>query len=195
MARLTKRDVVRKLATAKAAAGQDFAVVFSVACVGAAADPRWLLQAAIVEAAGGSAVSYDMADDSGKVKVFPTIDKVIQFVSQVNESNNGDYSGLEVSTGIVFASKVPANIYTDAERKIVVLNKLAPVQDDKREALASLLSGPMLEWATGNAAQQARYAEVNAQRIALEGDVSAIEAEVVRLQAIVDSENGGGGGA
>ena len=85
---------------------------------------------------------------------------------------------------------MPANIYTEAENKVVKLTKARASQVEKQGALAALIGvgGAYHGWDNGNAAQQARYAETVEQISVIGNDVDAIDAEIVRLNAVVASK-------
>lgn len=189
MPRKSIRVLAAEVAARKVAQGVDYrTTVFLARAFGKASNPKWTLTVALSHAGGGSD-DFEVADDSGKVKYFPTMDAALRVGSQIEENPVGRYNVM-TETGEMFASKVPANIYTDAENKIVKLNRLDVAQTEKLNALSALIAsgGPMHGWDTGNAAQQAKHAEVSAQIAAINEDISAIGAEVVRLQAVVDSQ-------
>lgn len=159
-----------------------------VSGIGKAADPRWLAKICLSIQGGGSDL-FDVADDSGKIKVFQTVDAAIRFAAQVSEDGMGRYK-VDAKSNLLYATKVPANIYTDAENKVVKLTKVRLVQVEKGAALSALVGvgGAYYGWDNGNAAQQARYAETYEQINALDADVSAIDDEIVRLNAIIASK-------
>lgn len=189
MQRLTKRAAIAQVAERKTAQGGAFVCTLMAAAVGKASDPRWSL---VIGLTDGDAVreEFAVADDSGKVKLFGTLDQVVKFAAEVVESPNGDYQLPSIETGALYASKVPADIYADAERKVVKLTKVMGVQLAKRTALQNLLSegGPMFGWDSGNAAQRARFEEVEAEISAVNGDYNAISDEIAAQQAVVDSK-------
>ena len=190
MARKTSRQLTALVNAAKIAEPAKTVaelVQLELVAIGKAADPRWFLNVAISNGVGGF-VAYEFADDSGKQKAFSTVDSVIRAAAVFAEANDGVYSVTQADTAGLYASKVPADIYTDAENKVVKLGRIKTAQEEKVAALNVLLAGPMLGWDAGNAAQVARHAEVTAQVATITGDIAAITAEVVRLQAVVDSK-------
>lgn len=188
MARKTLRVLAGEAAARKLAQGANFSAILRADAFGKATDPKWKLIVALSAVSGGTD-DFVVADDSGKERFFPTVDSALRVGAQIAEHPTGSYS-VFVETGALFASKVPANIYTDAENKIVKLNRVNVVQTAKLNALSDLVAvgGPMHGWDIGNAAQQAKFAEVSAQIDAVNVDITAIGAEVTRLQAIVDSK-------
>lgn len=186
--RKTLRDLQAEAALRKAAQGGNFDMSVLVSGIGKAADPRWLAKVCLSIPGGGSD-DFEVADDSGKIKVFPTVDAAIRFAAQVSESGVGRYK-VNVESNLLYATKVPANIYTDAENKVVKLTKVRLVQVEKGAALSALVNpgGAYHGWDNGNAAQQARYAETYKQINALDADVSAIDDEIMRLNAIIASK-------
>jgi len=190
MARKTSRQLsvlVNAAKIAEPAKNVSELVKLSLVAIGKASDPRWFLDVGISNGVGGF-VDYEFSDDSGKQKAFATLDSVIRAASVFAESNDGVYSVTQADTGGLYASKVPADIYTDAENKIVRLGRVKVGQVAKSAALQALLDGPMLGWDAGNAAQVAKHAEITAQVATITGDVAAIDAEVIRLQTVVDSK-------
>lgn len=190
VSRSTLREILVGVAQLKSMYGSAVKISVVASGVGKAADPKWQGQVIMSEANNPAAPTTQaiIADDSGKIKMFGTLDALLKAFATVAESANGDYE-IEVKTGAIFASKVPANIYTDAENKIVRLNKIKTAQTAKHGALVALTAtgGAMFGWDTGNAAQVSRYEEIVAQAAAINLDVAAITAEVTRLQGVVDS--------
>ena len=187
--RNTLREIAGMVAARKAVHGAMLEVIALSVAIGKAADPKWegrLLMSSLADPTPSEGVI--IADDSGKIKMFQTLDALMRAVASVAENSIGVYK-IDMDTGAIFASKVPANIYTDAENKIVKLNKIKTAQTAKHGALVALTSagGAMFGWDTGNAAQVSRYEEIVAQAAAINRDVDAITAEVTRLQAVVDS--------
>lgn len=183
--RATKREIARQVAVAKVAAGYGNYGVDLVA-VGKASDPRWM--GVVNFATTADTFEFDVADDSGKVKLFGTVDAAVKFIAGVNEDSMGVYDYLSIQTGDLYASSVPSDIYADAERKVTSLTRVMAAQQGKATALNALLTGVMATWATGNAAQQAKFTEVTVQHTAVVADVAALTAEIAKQQAIVDSK-------
>lgn len=175
------RATVRKLAGILAAykvGNPGFTPVFACSAVGT--DKQLKVQST-VKVDGGAPVT--IAADNGKIKTFSDVDAAIQAFSKISESNNGVYS-LSVDTGALFASKVPTNMVSAAESKIIALTKTKANQTAQKASLdADLVL--MAGWDTGNAAQQARFAEVTAQSATVADDIGALTAELARLALIV----------
>lgn len=129
--------------------------------------------------------AYEIATDAGKVKTFGNIDDLLKSAAKIAEVGNGVYS-VSVDTGAVLASKVPNDMQVFAENQIVKLNKTKVSQNAIIAGLDDDL-GLMVGWENGNAAQQAKKIEVQAQRAAVVADVAAIDAEIVKYQAIVSA--------
>lgn len=129
------------------------------------------------------ATQYEVASDSGKLRVFGTLDDCIKVAAKVHEANDGQYS-VTVATADLLASPAPANIGDYLAAQIAKLGKVKAAQTDKSAALADQLAA-MAGWDSGNAAQVARFNEVTAQKVAVDGDIVAIDAEVVRLTALI----------
>lgn len=128
------------------------------------------------------ATVYEVAGDSGKIKVFADIDSLMKFAAKAAEKGNGVYN-VEVNTGALLASSVPADMQSWAEAQIIRLNKAKVSQQAVVDAIDDQL-GLMIGWENGNAAQQAKKAEVTAQRACVVTDIAAIDTEVARLTVI-----------
>lgn len=128
------------------------------------------------------ATEYDIATDAGKVKVFGDVDSFLKTAAKIAEKGNGSYS-VTVDTGTVLASSVPSDMKSWAEAQIIRLNKAKLTQQATIESVDDQL-GLMVGWENGNAAQQAKKAEVQAQRACVVNDISAIDTEIARLQVI-----------
>lgn len=176
------RKTVRKLAAEVATKRQSVpSFVPTVTCT-AVGLSKSLKVVAFVDTDGAGGGGY-IATDSGKVKNFPDVDGVIASMSKIHEDSVGDYT-LKVETGAIFASKAPTDIVAAAESKIVTLTKVKNRQQAVSGELAASLV-LMAGWDTGNAAQQARFAEVTAEKGAVDADVVALTDELARLAAIV----------
>ncbi|MGV0950467.1 MAG: hypothetical protein ACOYB3_07305 [Azonexus sp.] len=127
--------------------------------------------------------TFELASDSGKIKTFSTVDDFLRYVAKAAEKGDGVYN-VEVNTGALLASSVPSNISTWAASKIVSLGKTKANQIAAGVALDGQIAS-MAGWNLGNAAQQAKLAETQAQKAAVLVDIAAIDTEVVRLQALV----------
>ena len=128
------------------------------------------------------ASTYEIASDSGKVKVFSDVDSFLKFAAKAAEKGNGIYS-VEVDTGVLLASSVPADLPSWADAQIIRLNKAKITQQSVISNIDDML-GLMVGWENGNAAQQAKKLEVQAQRAAVVTDIAAIDTEVARLAVI-----------
>lgn len=189
--RYTSRALKRALETYKAANPKPDSVTSNLIIQGTPADPKWVVQVIVdFQLTGGDYIVLTFADENGKVKKFATIDAVVKALSQVDEAGDGQYAIGSIETGAFFSSNVPADVYRDAENKVVKLTKVAVAQTAKRGALADLIGegGAYFGWNAGNAAQRARYAETQAQIVSLDADSVAIMAEITRLNALIDSK-------
>lgn len=122
---------------------------------------------------------YELAADSGKVQTFQDVDGFVKKVAKFNEDGEGVYT-VTVDTGALLASSVPANLVTAKAAKIASLNKTKVAQNAvvvTLDAQIALMPG----WDVGNAAQRAKLAEVQAQKVAVVGDIAAIDAELLAL--------------
>lgn len=129
-----------------------------------------------------SAVEYVLAGDSGKIKVFTDVDSFLKFAAKAAEKGNGVYS-VEVDTGVLLASSVPNDLTSWADSQIIRLNKAKLTQQSIIAGIDDQL-GLMVGWENGNAAQQAKKLEVQAQRACVVTDIAAIDTEVARLAVI-----------
>lgn len=157
--------------------------------IGKASDPSWSLVLTMVDNDLQS-TNVIIADDSGKVRKFPTLDALVKAVAFVAEDGAGNYAFSQIATGEAFASKVPANIYADAESKKAKLVKIKAAQIVKKSSLTALIQsgGAMFGWDTGNAVQRARFAETEAQINTIAADVVALGGEIDRLQTVIESD-------
>lgn len=128
------------------------------------------------------AVEYELAGDSGKLKTFSDVDSFLKFAAKAAEKGNGIYQ-VEVETGALLASSVPADMQSWAESQIVRLNKAKVSQQAVIASLDDQL-GLMVGWENGNAAQQAKKVETQAQRACVVTDIAAIDTELARLAVI-----------
>ena len=128
------------------------------------------------------ATVYEVATDSGKLKTFTDVDSFLKAAAKAAEKGNGVYS-VEVDTGALLASSVPADMQSWAEAQIVRLNKAKVSQQALIVNIDDQL-GLMVGWENGNAAQQAKKLETQAQRACIVTDIAAIDTEVARLAVI-----------
>ncbi len=128
------------------------------------------------------ATVYEVATDSGKLKTFADVDSFLKAAAKAAEKGNGVYT-VEVDTGALLASSVPADMQSWAEAQIVRLNKAKVSQQALIVSIDDQL-GLMVGWENGNAAQQAKKLETQAQRACVVTDIAAIDTEVARLAVI-----------
>jgi hypothetical protein len=122
---------------------------------------------------------YELAADSGKVQTFPDVDSFVKKVAKFNEDGEGVYT-VTIDTGALLASSVPANLVAAKAAKVVSLTKIKAAQNAVVVALDAQIA-LMPGWEVGNAAQRAKLAEVQAQKVAVVGDIAAIDAEILAL--------------
>lgn len=175
MARKTIRELYR-LFTVEKVSSPNAVGVIKASAVGT--DKALRFRATI----GIGANTYDLASDSGKIKVFSDVDSVLKFAAKAAEKGNGVYT-VEVDTGALLASSVPADLKAWAEAQIVRLNKAKVSQQAAVDGIDDQL-GLMVGWENGNAAQQAKKLEMQAQRACVVTDIAAIDTENARLAAI-----------
>lgn len=175
MARKTLREISR-LFTAEKVGTPGAVAVLKATAVGT--DKALRLVASI----GIGAATYEIASDSGKLKTFTDIDGVLKFAAKAAEKGNGVYT-VEVDTGSLLASGVPNDLQSWAEAQIVRLNKAKVTQQSVIAGIDDQL-GLMVGWEAGNAAQQAKKLETQAQRACVVTDIAAIDTEVARLTVI-----------
>lgn len=130
-----------------------------------------------------NSVVYECASDNGRVKVFSDVDGFLKYVARAAEAGDGVYT-VEIDTGALLASSVPSNMVTWAQSQITRLNKVKTAQNAVIVGLDDQL-GFMVGWENGNAAQQDKKAETQAQKVAVQTDIAAIDAELLRLADIV----------
>lgn len=128
------------------------------------------------------ATTYEVAGDSGKLKTFSDVDSFLKYAAKAAEKGNGVYT-VEVDTGALLASSVPADMQSWAEAQIVRLNKAKVSQQALIVSIDDQL-GLMVGWENGNAAQAAKKAETQAQRACVVTDIAAIDTEIARLAVI-----------
>lgn len=128
------------------------------------------------------AITYDVASDSGKLKTFTDVDSFLKYAAKAAEKGNGVYA-VEVDTGSLLASSVPADMQSWADSQIVRLNKAKISQQALIVQIDDQL-GLMVGWENGNAAQAVKKAETQAQRACVVTDIAAIDTEIARLAVI-----------
>lgn len=122
---------------------------------------------------------YEAASNSGKVQTFGDMDAVVKFLAGAVETSTGTYN-VPIETGVVLVKPIPADLaaWAAAEVERLGVRRLAQVAvGTKLDNQLELMEG----WETGNALQQAKQAEVQAQQACVVGDIAAIDAEIVRL--------------
>lgn len=175
MARKTLRELSRLFQVEKSTNPSAVAVIKASAVPG---DKKLRF----VGTVGIGATTYEIAGDSGKIKVFADVDSLMKFAAKAAEKGNGVYT-VEVDTGSLLASSVPSDMQSWADAQIIRLNKAKLSQQAVITEIDNQL-GLMIGWENGNAAQQAKKLEVQAQRAAVVTDIAAIDTEVARLAVI-----------
>ena len=175
MARKTLRELTRLFTVEKST---NPTAVAALRCVAVAADKALRFAGKMTI----GATTYELAGDSGKLKTFPDVDSFLKFCAKAAENGNGIYS-VEIETGALLASSVPADMKTWADSQIVRLNK---VKVSQQLVIANINEqlGLMIGWENGNAAQQAKKVETQAQRACVVTDIEAIDTELARLAVI-----------
>lgn len=175
MARKTLREISR-LFTAEKLTTPGIVGVLKMVAIGNDKALRF------VATIGIGASVYEVASDSGKLKTFTDVDGFLKFAAKAAEKGNGVYT-VEVDTGSLLASNVPNDLQTWAESQIIRLNKSKVTQQAVIANIDDQL-GLMVGWESGNAAQQAKKLETQAQRACVVTDIAAIDTEVARLAVI-----------
>ena len=175
MARKTLREISR-LFTAEKVGTPGVVATLKMHAVGTDKALRF------VATIGVGAATYEVAGDSGKLKTFTDVDGFLKFAAKAAEKGNGVYT-VEVDTGSLLASGVPNDLQSWAESQIVRLNKSKMTQQAVIANIDDQL-GLMVGWEAGNAAQQAKKLETQAQRACVVTDIAAIDTEVARLAVI-----------
>lgn len=177
MARKTSREISRLFAAEKLVNPAAVAVL-SLAAVGTDKALRFSATMTV----GGTV--FEVAADSGKLKMFSDVDGFLKFAAKCAEKGNGVYS-VEVDTKSLLASSVPNDMQSWADAQIIRLNKAKLTQQAVISDIDDQL-GLMVGWENGNAAQQYKKTETQAQRDCVVTDISAIDAEVARLTVIAN---------
>ncbi len=125
---------------------------------------------------------YDMASDTGKLKIFTDVDSFLKQAAKCVEKGSGVYT-VDVDTLALLASSVPSDMVSYANAQMVRLNKTKLGQQALITTIDDQL-GLMVGWESGNAAQQTKKAETQAQRACVVTDIAAIDTEVARLAVI-----------
>lgn len=123
--------------------------------------------------------TYELAADNGKVQTFLDVDGFVKKVAKFNEDGEGVYT-VTIDTGSLLASSVPSNLVAAKAAKVASLTKTKAAQNAVVVALDAQIA-LMPGWDVGNAAQRAKLAEVQAQKVAVVGDIAAIDAEILAL--------------
>lgn len=173
--RKTLRELAR-LVAAKKVAVPGFVPTIKLQAVGTDKQLR------LVGTVDIDADTFECASDNGRIKVFSDVDGFLKYVAKAAEAGDGVYN-VEVDTGALLASSVPSNMVTWAQSQITRLGKVKLAQQGVIVTLDEQL-GFMVGWESGNAAQQAKKAETEAQKVAVTTDIAAIDAEVARLTVI-----------
>lgn len=175
MARKTLREISR-LFTAEKVTTPGAVGVLKMVAIGSDKALRFMATIGI-----GASV-YEVASDSGKLKTFTDVDGFLKFAAKAAEKGNGVYT-VEVDTGSLLASSVPNDMQSWANAQIIKLNK-AKTNQQAVIAYVDEQLGLMVGWEAGNAAQQAKKLETQAQRACVVTDIAAIDTEVARLAVI-----------
>ena len=175
MARKTLRELTRLFTVEKST---NPLAVAALRCVAVGADKALRFAGKMTI----GATTYDLAGDSGKLKTFSDVDSFLKLCAKAAEKGNGIYS-VEIETGALLASSVPADMKAWADSQIVRLNK-AKVSQQAVIANIDEQLGLMIGWENGNAAQQAKKVETQAQRACVVTDIAAIDTELARLAVI-----------
>lgn len=177
MARKTMRELSRLFQAAKVAT-PGLVATLKLATVGT--DKGLRFQGVI----GIDGVDYEVAGDNGKLRTFSDVDSFLKFAAKSAEVGDGVYQ-VEVDTGALLASTVPSDLISWSEAQIVRLNKVKAAQNGVVAKIDEQLT-LMVGWENGNAAQQAKKAETEAQRACVVTDIAAIDTEIARLTAVVN---------
>ena len=175
MARKTSREISRLFAAEKLVNPAAVAVL-AMAAVGTDKALRFMATMTV----GGTV--FEVAGDSGKLKTFTDVDGFLKFAAKCAEKGDGVYS-VEVDTKALLASSVPNDMKLWADSQIVRLGKAKLTQQAIISGIDDQL-GLMIGWENGNAAQQAKKVETQAQRACVVTDIAAIDTELARLAVI-----------
>ena len=134
---------------------------------------------------GIGATNYEVAADNGKLKTFATADDFVKTIAKYMPTGSGTYA-LSVATGLVLVGSIPSDLKKDAASKVL---KYGAVKTSQQAQVVSIDAdlALMVDWENGNALQQARKAEVQAQRVAVVEDIAAIDALIANYTAIANS--------
>jgi len=124
-------------------------------------------------------VDYLAATNTGKQAVFGDLDAAIKYFAGCVETSDGVYT-VAIETGEALVKNIPVDLAAWAEAEIVRLGVRKTAQQAVVAGLDVQLA-LMAGWETGNVKQQAKKAEVTAQKTAVVEDIAAIDAEIARL--------------
>lgn len=175
MTRKTSREISRIYAAEKTT-NPGAVAVLSMNAVGTDKSLRYIATVTI------GAAAFDVAGDNGRLKVFADVDGFLKFAAKAAEKGDGVYT-VSVNTGALLASTVPADLQSWAVSQGIKLGKTKIAQNAVIAGLDTQLA-LMVGWESGNAAQQVRKAELQAQRVCVVTDVAAIDTEIARLAVI-----------
>lgn len=125
------------------------------------------------------AAEYDLANTNGKLKLFANADDLVKYIAQAVPAGSGSYT-IKVNTGVVLAAAVPSDLIKAAAAKVVKLGAAKTAQQaviTEINAQLALMAG----WGSGSALQVNKLNETNVQKAAVQADIAAIDAEIVRL--------------
>lgn len=172
MARKTQRELTKILREARVATpGLD--PTFWVQAVGEDRSLRF------VGHIGIGATEYEAATNTGKIATFRDVDAFVRYCAGCVETSTGSYE-VDIMTGTLLVKPIPADLAAWAEAEIVRLGVKKTAQQAVVAGLDAQLA-LMVGWETGNPLQVAKKAEVTAQKVAVVGDIAAIDAEIARL--------------
>jgi hypothetical protein len=175
MARKTLRELTR-LAVAAKVANPAFVAGLRMSAIGTDKTLKFIGHVTI----GGD--TFEIATDNGKLKTFTDADGFLKMAAKVAEKGNGVYS-VEIETGALLSSSVPGDLKAWANSQITRLNKAKTSQQAVIVGIDDQI-GLMVGWENGNAAQQTKKSEAQAQRAAVVTDIAAIDTELARLAVI-----------
>lgn len=130
-----------------------------------------------VEIAG---IDYECATSTGRIQRFADVDAYVKWIAASVETSTGDYP-VTIVTDVLLVKNQPSDLVAWAADEIVRLGVKKTAQQSVITSINAQLA-LMVDWEnTGNALQRAKKLEVQAQKAAVEDDIEAIDAEIVRL--------------
>jgi hypothetical protein len=104
---------------------------------------------------------------------------LVKFLAQAAPIGSGDYP-IVLKTGITLAQSVPEDLVAWAGKQIIKLQAKKAAQQEVIAGLNAQLA-LMTDWEDGSPLQVAKKEEVTTQKAAVESDIAAIDAEILRL--------------